>query len=75
MVTEYKVVETSIVTDESLEEIINNFVQQGWQFDGVQFAMRDASKRPAMAFVMFTRTVPDSCEEEHLEAKKHGRKK
>ena len=55
-VTEYKVVETQTVTDENLEEIINEWVQQGWVFDGVQFAMREASKRPAMAFVIFTRT-------------------
>lgn len=51
----YKVVETSTVTDEELERIINEWVGQGWHFDGVQFAMREASKRPAMAFVMFSR--------------------
>ncbi len=51
----YKVVETSVVTDESLEAIINEWVTQGWQFDGIQFAMRESSKRPAMAFVLFTR--------------------
>jgi len=52
---QYKVVETSTVTDEDLERIINEQVGQGWAFEGVQFAMRDASKRPAMAFVLFTR--------------------
>ncbi|NLV25183.1 MAG: DUF4177 domain-containing protein [Deltaproteobacteria bacterium] len=52
---EYKVVETTLVTDETLERIINEWVQQGWQFDGMQFAMREASKRPAMAFLLFTR--------------------
>lgn len=51
----YKVVETSTVTDEELERIINEWVGQGWHFDGIQFAMREASKRPAMAFVMFSR--------------------
>jgi len=50
----YKVVESSIVTDEALEKLINNFTSQGWHFDGIQFAMREASKRPAMAFVLFT---------------------
>lgn len=55
-VTRYKVVETQTVTDEDLEEIINEWVSQGWIFDGMQFAMRDSSKRPAMAFVVFTRT-------------------
>jgi len=52
---EYKVVETSSVTDESLERIINEYVAKGWSFDGMQFAMRDSSKRPSMAFLIFTR--------------------
>ena len=55
----YKVVETSTVTDEVLESLINQYVQNGWQYDGMQFAMRDSSKRPAMAFVLFTRKEPD----------------
>ena len=54
-VTRWKIVETSSVTDESLEAIVNDWTAQGWTFEGMQFAMRDASKRPAMAFVMFTR--------------------
>lgn len=52
---DYKVVETSIVTDEELERILNEWVHLGWTFEGMQFAMRDASKRPAMAFVIFSR--------------------
>ncbi|NIQ93449.1 MAG: DUF4177 domain-containing protein [Desulfuromonadales bacterium] len=51
----YKVVETSTVTDDVLEDILNEWTAKGWQFESVQFAMRDASKRPAMAFVFFTR--------------------
>ena len=51
----WKVVETSSVTDESLEAILNEWTAQGWTFDGMQFAMRESSKRPAMAFVLFTR--------------------
>jgi len=62
----YKVVETSTVTDESLESIINQHVRQGWHLDGIQFAMRESSKRPSMAFVLFTRDQagPDGEEEE-----------
>jgi hypothetical protein len=56
---QYKVVETSIVTDEELEKIINEWVSRGWVLDGVQFAMRDASKRPAMAFILFTKKGND----------------
>lgn len=52
---QYKVVEVTSVTDEELERVINEWVQKGWNFEGIQFAMRDASKRPAMAFVMFTK--------------------
>ena len=54
----YKVVETSTVTDESLEAIINEWVSQGWLLDGIHFAMRESSKRPAMAFVLFSRQLP-----------------
>jgi hypothetical protein len=53
--TEYKVVEATTVTDEAIERILNEWTAQGWTFDGMQFAMRDSSKRPAMAFVVFTR--------------------
>ena len=60
MVLEYKVVESSEVTDESLERILNEWTPQGWNFEVIQFAMREASKRPAMAFVIFSRTRPDS---------------
>lgn len=51
----YKVVETSVVTEEELERIINRWVRDGWQLDGIQFAMREASRRPAMAFIIFVR--------------------
>lgn len=57
--TEYKIVEVSTVTDEELEEVINTTVKEGWIFDGINFAMRDASKRPAMAFVIFTKAVKE----------------
>lgn len=54
----WKIVETSAVTDDSLEAIVNDWVGRGWTFEGMQFAMRESSKRPAMAFVMFTRREP-----------------
>jgi len=57
---EYKVVECSTVTDEQLEKIVNDFVRQGWQLEGIHFAMRESSKRPAMAFIFFTRQVGNS---------------
>ena len=53
--TEYKVVEVSAVTDEELEKVINERVKEGWALDGIHFAMRESSKRPAMAFIVFTK--------------------
>ena len=51
----YRVVEISNVDEASLERAVNDQVRKGWTFDGVQFAMRESSKRPSMAFVFFTR--------------------
>ncbi|MBI5587207.1 MAG: DUF4177 domain-containing protein [Deltaproteobacteria bacterium] len=51
----YKVVEISTVTDEEIEKAVNSLVSEGWSFDGVNFAMRESSKRPAMAFIFFTK--------------------
>jgi hypothetical protein len=56
----YKVVETSTVSEDELERIINEGVAAGWTFDGMQFAMRESSKRPAMAFLLFTRLANSS---------------
>jgi hypothetical protein len=52
---QYKVVELSTVEEGTLECTLNEWTAKGWNLDGVQFAMREASKRPAMAFVFFTR--------------------
>lgn len=54
---QYKVVELGDVTDETIEEALNSLTVQGWRFDTLQFAMRDSSRRPAMAFVIFTKEV------------------
>ena len=62
MALSYKVVETSSVTDEELERILNEWTARGWTLDSVQFAMREASKRPSMAFVTFTRSVGEAGE-------------
>lgn len=51
----YKVVETSEVTDDSLEALINQWTGQGWRYDSLKFAMREGNRRPGMAFIFFTR--------------------
>lgn len=55
----YKVVEINTVTDEELETVINKWTKEGWTLDGIHFAMREASKRPAMAFILFTKEDKD----------------
>jgi hypothetical protein len=52
---QYKVVELNTVTDEAIETTLNEWTRLGWNFDSIQFAMRESSKRPCMAFVSFTR--------------------
>ncbi len=52
----YKVIETSDVTDVELERILNECADEGWTLESMQFAMRDSSRRPAMAFLAFTRS-------------------
>lgn len=55
MPLEWKVVELSTVTEEELERVLNECSAEGWTLDNIQFAMRESSKRPAMAFVSFTK--------------------
>lgn len=59
----YKVVEIGTVTEDAIEEVLNSMSVKGWNFDGLQFAMRESSKRPAMAFALFTRETANSGEE------------
>ena len=51
----YKVIEIGTVTEDAIEQVLNEWSAKGWHFDGLQFAMRESSKRPAMAFALFTR--------------------
>jgi hypothetical protein len=51
----WKVVELSSVTDQEIEEILNEWTGLGWTLDNIHFAMRESSKRPSMAFIAFTR--------------------
>ena len=61
----YKVIETSTVTEDILEKILNEWVPRGWNFDSIQFVIRDASKRPSMAFLFFVREVREIRDEDH----------
>ena len=54
--TLFKVIEVTTVTDEELEKHINKWSAEGWVLDSIKFAMREASKRPSMAFIIFTKS-------------------
>ena len=56
----YKVIELGTVTEEVIEETLNEWTAKGWRFDSMQFAMRESSRRPSMAFVLFTREDGDT---------------
>ena len=68
MALEYKFVELSIVTDETIEEAVNAWVSRGWVFDGIRFVTTEASRRPQMAFVSFTREVTRDTARESMDA-------
>ena len=53
MARDYKVVEINEVTDQAIEKVLNEWTRQGWILDAMHFAMRESSKRPAMAFLIF----------------------
>lgn len=59
---QYKVVELSLVDEQTIERAVNTWVRQGWRLENVQFAMRESSRRPSMAFVFFTREVEAEAE-------------
>lgn len=60
MAVRYQFVELSVVTDESIERAVNEAVAEGWRLDAIYFAMRESSRRPAMAFVSFVREEEES---------------
>ncbi len=50
----YKVAETSTVTDEELEKILNHWTAEGFTFESIHFVTTESSRRPKMAFLFFT---------------------
>jgi hypothetical protein len=56
IVMEYKVVETSTVTDDEIEKVLNHWTAKGYAFESVHFVTTESSRRPKMAFVFFTKT-------------------
>lgn len=60
---QYKVIETSEVTAESLEEILNRWTAEGWRHDGMQFVVKESARRPSMAFILFVKEEEDDAPE------------
>ncbi len=50
----YKVLEVAPVDAASLEACLNHWVEKGYALDGMHFVVADTSRRPTMAFVLFT---------------------
>ena len=55
MALRYKFVEISLVTDEAIEEVVNEWSRKGWSLEGIRFVTTEHSRRPAMAFISFVR--------------------
>ncbi len=51
----YRVVELSEVSDQAIEEALNRESGEGFRFDSIHFVTNQGSRRPAMAFLFFTR--------------------
>ena len=59
----YRVIETSDVTSESIEEILNDWTEKGWRLDGIQFVTKESARRPSMAFILFIQSSQDEANE------------
>jgi hypothetical protein len=51
----YKVMEISDVTDQTVEAALNRCVEEGYRFESIHFVTQPGNRRPAMAFLFFTR--------------------
>jgi len=55
----WRVVEVSDVCDRAVEDALNAAAGDGWRFESVHFVTQPGNRRPAMAFLFFTRdTLP-----------------
>jgi hypothetical protein len=51
----YKVVEVSPVSEETLEDALNDRAAEGWNFESLHFVSREGSHRPALAYLFFVK--------------------
>jgi hypothetical protein len=50
----YKVAEVAPVDERALEDCLNEWTAQGYRLEAIHFVVSEASRRPTMAFVLFT---------------------
>jgi len=60
----YKFLELSRVTDVDLEQAVNEWVAKGWKLDDIRFVVTAHSRRPAMAYISFTRDHAEDGDDE-----------
>lgn len=53
----YKVVELASVTDREIESALNRWTADGYRIESVHFVCPPGSRRPSMAFLLFTRAA------------------
>ena len=51
----FRVVELSEVSDQAIEEVLNRESGDGFRFESIHFVTQQGNRRPAMAFLFFTR--------------------
>ena len=51
----YRVVELSEVSDHAIQDALNRESGEGFRFESIHFVTQQGSRRPAMAFLFFTR--------------------
>ena len=56
----YKVVEIGDVTDQAVEAALNRWAREGYRFESIHFVTQPGNRRPAMAFLFFTRAETGS---------------
>jgi len=56
---ECRVRETMDVSEENLTSLVNEMLAAGYYLDAMHFAMRESSKRPSMAFLIFYKDIEE----------------
>ena len=50
----YRVKELTEVSDQSIEEALNQGARDGYRFESIHFVVQPGNRRPTMSFIFFT---------------------